>query len=58
MEIADSLITYFGIDLLVESATFVDLLNVVLRIGVAVWLVAFIIRSLFLVCTIPGRSIF
>ena len=58
MAIADSIIQFFGIDLLTESATFVDLLNVTLRIGVSVWVTVFIIRSMFLATTIGGRKFY
>lgn len=58
MEIVNQLITFFGIDLLTESATFVDLLNVSLKIGVAMWLVIFIIRSMFLLTSLPERRMF
>lgn len=58
MEIVNSLITFFGIDLLTDSATFVDLLNTTMRIGVALWLTIFIIRSMFLATTIGGRKFY
>lgn len=58
MEITNSLIQFFGIDLLSESATFVDLLNCILRIGVSLWVTIFIIRSMFLATTIGGRKFY
>lgn len=58
MAIVDSLIQYFGIDLLTESATFVDLLNCILRIGVSLWVTIFIIRSMFLATSIGGRKFY
>lgn len=58
MAIVDSLIQFFGIDMLTSSATFVDLLNVIMRIGVSLWLTIFIIRSLFLATTIGGRRFY
>lgn len=58
MEIANDLIQFFGIDLLSESATFVDLINVTMRIGVSLWITIFIIRSLFLATTIGGRRFY
>ncbi len=58
MEIVNDLITFFGIDMLTESATFIDLINVSLKIGLAVWLVAFIIRSVFLLTSLPERRLF
>ena len=56
MEIFESLMEFFEISSLSGSATFVDLLNNVISIFFAVYIVAFIIRSLFLVCTIPERT--
>ena len=58
MEIANDLIQFFGIDLLSDSATFVDLINVTMRIGVSLWITIFIIRSLFLATTIGGRRFY
>ena len=58
MALVDSLIQFFGIDMLSSSATFVDLLNVIMRIGVSMWLTIFIIRSLFLATTIGGRRFY
>lgn len=58
MEIVNSLIDFFGIDMLTDSATFVDLLNVVMRIGVSVYVTVFIIRSVFLTATLPERRMF
>lgn len=58
MEIVNELITFFGIDMLTESATFIDLINVSIKIGLAVWLVAFIIRSVFLLTSLPERRLF
>lgn len=58
MEIANSLIEFFGIDLLQDSATFIDLLNVTMRIGISLWVTIFIIRSLFLATTIGGRRFY
>lgn len=56
MALADSLIQFFGINLLTSSSTFVDLLNVMLRIAVGIWITFFIIRSMFLITTIGGRK--
>lgn len=58
MAIVDSLITYFGIDLLNESSTFIDLLNTTTKIGLSMWLTIFIIRSMFLATTIAGRRFY
>lgn len=58
MAIAESIIEFFGIDLLTESATFIDLLNVIMHIGVSVWVTVFIIRSMFLVASVGGRRFY
>lgn len=55
MSIADSLIQFFGIDMLTQTATFIDVINCVLRIGVAVWLTLFICKWLFAVTTVADR---
>lgn len=56
MEIYESIIDFFEIVPLTSSATFVDMLNYLISIGVSVFIVAFLIRSLFLVCTIPFNN--
>lgn len=53
MAIADSIIQFFGIDMLSSANTFTDLLNVLMKIGVSLWVVIFIIRSMFLVIRAP-----
>ena len=58
MAIVNSLLTYFGIDLLSGTSTFVDLLNCILKIGVSMWLTIFIIRSMFLATSIGGRKFY
>lgn len=58
MEVVNSLIEFFGIDLLTESATFIDVLNCMFRIGISMWLTIFIIRSMFLATTVSGRKFY
>lgn len=58
MAIADSIIQFFGIDLLSSASTFTDLLNVVMKIGVSLWVVIFIIRSMFLTASVAGRRFY
>lgn len=53
MEVYTSLVEYFGLTSLSSTATLVDLVNYLIPIGVSVYLVAFMIRSLFLGVTIP-----
>ena len=55
MELVQNLYDFFGIELLTESATFVDLVNSFVQIGLALWIVLFIMRSIFLLCTVPDR---
>lgn len=57
MILVNDLYDYFGFELLAESATFVDLLNNMLMIGLGVWLTIFIIRSVFLATTVGRRRI-
>lgn len=56
MDIYESLIEFFEITPLGSTATFVDLLNYGISLFVAVYLVAFIIRSLFLVVALPEKQ--
>ena len=58
MEIVESLYEYFGIELLTESATLIDVLNGIIQIGLSVWFTMFIIRCLFLSTTFPERRFF
>lgn len=58
MALIENLITFFGIDMLSGTSTFVDLINVILKIGFSVWIVAFVIRSICMVCTLPNRRLF
>ena len=55
MDIYNSIIQFFGIDTLTSASTFTDYLNILSEIFVSVYLVAFFIRSLFLVVAIPDR---
>lgn len=55
MDIYNSIIQFFGIDTLSSASTFTDYLNILSEIFVSVYLVAFFIRSLFLVVAIPDR---
>ena len=55
MEIVQSIYDFFGFELLGSSATFTDLLNNMFQIATGLWVVIFIIRSLFMAITIPER---
>lgn len=56
MEIYESLIDFFGIVPLDSSATFVDLANLSIQIFVGVFIVCFLIRSLFLIVALPDKE--
>lgn len=47
MSIFNSLYEFFGFDLLSETATLVDFINVALKVGVAVFVTCFFIKALF-----------
>ena len=47
MDILELFIEYFGIDLLSNTSTIVDLINLLFEIGIGIFLVAFTLRSLF-----------
>lgn len=53
MELFTSLIDFFQIDPLTSSATFVDVINYIISLTLAVYLVCFLIRSLFLMISSP-----
>ena len=55
MEIAQSIYQFFGFEALGASATFTDLLSNMFQIATGLWVVIFIIRSLFMAVTIPER---
>lgn len=58
MELVQELYDFFGIELISQSATFIDLINAFLQVGLSVWLTVFVIRSVFLLCTVPDRRLF
>lgn len=47
MEIFNSFYEFFGLELLTESATLVDLINNVVQIGIAMFILCFFIKALF-----------
>lgn len=47
MEIFNMFLEYFGIDMLTETSNIIDLVNMTLKIGLAIWLVTFVLRSIF-----------
>lgn len=55
MSIYNDICDFFGITVLSAESTFIDLVNYGLSLMVAIFIVAFMIRSIFMVCTIPSR---
>ena len=47
MEIFNSFYEFFGFELLSDSATLVDLINSLVQIGLAVFILCFFIKALF-----------
>lgn len=58
MEIVQSLYDFFGLSALSESATFVDVVNILFEIGISLWITLFMIRCFFLAVTMPERRFF
>lgn len=56
MDIYTSLIEFFEISSLSQDATIIDLVNYGISVFVAVYIVAFVIRSLFLVVALPEKN--
>lgn len=56
MDIYTSLIEFFEITSLSQDATIIDLFNYGISVFVAVYIVAFVIRSLFLVVALPEKN--
>lgn len=51
MEIFTDLYDFFGLDLLADSATFIDLINNLVQVGLAIFIVCFFIKALFALMT-------
>lgn len=47
MDIFNSLYDFFGLELLSETATFVDLINNFFQVGLGLFIVCFFIKALF-----------
>lgn len=56
MDIYTSLIEFFDINSLAQDATIIDLVNYGMSVFVAIFIVAFIIRTLFLVVALPEKN--
>ena len=53
MELVNDLFTFFGFSSLTTSTTFPEFIEWFLKCGLGVWLVMFIIRSIFMVIRTP-----
>lgn len=58
MALIESLIEFFGIDLIGEASTFPDLINTVLQIGCGIWITLFVCRCLFMATTFADRKFY
>lgn len=58
MSIVQSLYDFFGYEFISQSATFIDVINNIMTIGIGIWLVLFIIKCLFYACTLGGKRLF
>lgn len=56
MEIFTSFYDFFGLDLLTESATLVDLVNNLVQVGLGLFITCFFIKALFSVMITPFNS--
>lgn len=53
MEIFTDFYNFFGLDLLTESATLVDLINNLVQIGLGLFITCFFIKALFTLMVFP-----
>lgn len=56
MQIANMIYDFFGFSNISQSATFIDLLDTVIKIGVGLWVTIFIIRSMMMVLRVPEKG--
>lgn len=57
MEIYESLIDFFGIVPLDSTSTMIDLINLSIQLFVGIYIVCFLIRSLFLIVAMPTKDV-
>ena len=55
MQLANMIYDFFGFSVISQSATFIDLLDAVIKIGVGLWVTIFIIRSMMMVLRVPEK---
>lgn len=58
MELVQSLYDFFGFNLITEAQTFPELMSYIFEVFIGVWIVLFVIRSLFMVTSIADRRLF
>lgn len=58
MSIVQSLYDFFGYEFITQSATFIDVINNIMTVGIGIWLVLFIIKCLFYACTLGEKRLF
>lgn len=58
MSIVQSLYDFFGYEFISQSATFIDVINNIMTVGIGIWLVLFIIKCLFYACTLGEKRLF
>lgn len=56
MEIIQDIMDFFGIEMLTESATFVDVVQFIVLLAFAVFIVSYIVKLLFTVISLPDRK--
>lgn len=56
MQLANMIYDFFGFSNINQSATFIDLLDTVIKIGVGLWVTIFIIRSMMMVLRVPEKG--
>ena len=55
MEVFNQIIDFFGITTLTQTATIIDVLNYLVSVFVAVYIVIFFFKFLFYVCSLPNN---
>ena len=58
MEIAESLFEFFEINALDSTATFTDFMYLLIQVGTSIWIVMFIVKCLFMACTLGDKRFF
>lgn len=58
MSIVQSLYDFFGYQYITQSATFIDVINNIMTVGIGIWLVLFITKCLFYACTLGEKRLF